>query len=78
MVIIIHTQMIVCLFIIHTQEVVYLFIHTQEVVCLFIYKTKSLFVSNCVVQVMTGYALQRRLQNVGITVSSLHPGMVRT
>ena len=27
-------------------------------------------------QVMTAYALQRRLQNVGITVSSLHPGFV--
>ena len=25
---------------------------------------------------MHGYALQRRLQNVGITVSSLHPGSV--
>ena len=24
---------------------------------------------------MHGYALQRRLQNTGITVSSLHPGM---
>ena len=28
-------------------------------------------------QVMTGYALQRRLQQVGVTVSSLHPGVVR-
>ena len=28
------------------------------------------------VQVMTAHALQRRLQNVGITVSSLHPGAV--
>jgi len=27
-------------------------------------------------QVMTAYALQKRLQNVGITVSSLHPGIV--
>ena len=25
---------------------------------------------------MHGYALQRRLQNVGITVSTLHPGVV--
>ena len=25
---------------------------------------------------MHGYALQRRLQNVGITVSTLHPGFV--
>ena len=25
---------------------------------------------------MTAYALQRRLQGVGITISSLHPGMV--
>jgi len=25
---------------------------------------------------MTAYALQKRLQNVGITVSSLHPGIV--
>ena len=28
------------------------------------------------VQVMMAYALQRRLQNVGVTVSSLHPGLV--
>ena len=27
-------------------------------------------------QVMTAFALQRRLQNVGVTVSSLHPGAV--
>ena len=27
---------------------------------------------------MHGYALQRRLQNVGITVSTLHPGFVQT
>ena len=43
------------------------------------------FVASCITidiktffkfQVMTAYALQRRLQNVGITVSSLHPGFV--
>ena len=28
------------------------------------------------VQVMHGFALQRRLKNVGITVSSVHPGFV--
>ena len=27
---------------------------------------------------MTAFALQRRLQNSGITVSSLHPGLVRS
>ena len=29
-------------------------------------------------QIMTAFALQRRLQNSGITVSSLHPGLVRS
>ena len=37
--------------------------------------THAVFI-NLVLQVMTAYALQRRLQNVGITVSSLHPGIV--
>lgn len=32
----------------------------------------------CCLQVMTAYALQRRLNDVGITISSLHPGMVVT
>ena len=34
------------------------------------------FSSLCVVQVMSGYALQRRLQNAGVTVSSLNPRLV--
>ena len=29
------------------------------------------------IQIMTAHALQRRLSNVGITFSSLHPGIVR-
>lgn len=32
--------------------------------------------STVLIQVMTMYALQRRLQATGITVSSLHPGVV--
>ena len=31
---------------------------------------------HCCIQVMTMYALQRRAKDCGITVSSLHPGMV--
>ena len=42
-------------------------------------KKKKFYILMCVLhmyQIMTGYSLQRRLQNKAITVSSVHPGYV--